>query len=52
MLVGRKASEMVDFSVFNWQLDGSNNNQYRDLSVCLLGSDWLNAGGVSARLRQ
>ena len=43
---------MVDFSVFNWQLDGSNNNQYLDLSVCLLGSDWLNAEGVSAKLRQ
>ena len=40
------------FSVFNWQLDGSNNNQYLDLSVCLLGSDWLNAEGVSAKLRQ
>ena len=40
------------FSVSNWQLDGSNNNQYLDLPVCLLGSDWLNAGGVSARWRQ
>ena len=36
-------------NVFNWQLDGSDNNQYLDLPVCLLGSDWLNAGGVSAR---